>query len=585
MPEPKKEFPFKLGADPEFNFTFQQKRIIAQALLQSAMKGRLEQNMGFQIGTAGNLGWDGNSATAEIRPTPSKSPKDLVENIGKLLAAAAKPAKLFKLSTLSNSAPVGGHIHFELSPAQKEASKQQMTNLHKKLATYFLPIMMGENKINLRLRLNTSYGMMKDWRTENGKTYEFRTPSAEWITTPKIAEGVLSYLGCVWHEASNNPDTFKGDKMIYRTEKQGNAIQEMVVSDYGMLEDVFLKELRKNVKKFELYPLFKEQIDYVLTPNKVLMDKEQVGYNIKQGWAFPEEGKIPSKRELHNKRQMIKKLGGMNMDSMLRLIQIPMNQDTNVSLFIQELKKIILAYGWNLENNYHVFGLKDDVDGYAVMDFSGKYAAGAFTNTIDACKTTGDFKVIHTTMQRMKDKLVSSRSASAEPGKNIIIGLNFKDRLKEDSKPFLDIVHGVEKKIFEMKDISPGRYESKSDSGIIYDIYHKAPSDDVSMVEEGNRFASMSNDIPRMRYGRDFDTEASSDDDDDDDEEYDPDDKVAKLLRDTVVDYVQEIMENEEVPSTSDHLKWLKDDGEITNKQYKDYVRNNHEGLEKRRDG
>jgi hypothetical protein len=49
MPQIKK-FPFKLGADPEFNYTFQQKRIVAETLLKQSLAGKLPNgNMGFNV--------------------------------------------------------------------------------------------------------------------------------------------------------------------------------------------------------------------------------------------------------------------------------------------------------------------------------------------------------------------------------------------------------------------------------------------------------------------------------------------------------------------------------------------------------
>ncbi len=556
--EEKKVLPFKLGADPEFNYTFQQKRIIAQTLLKNAFKGKREANMGYLIGNAGNLGWDGNSATAEIRPNPSEEPKQLVKNIGKLLAAASKPAKLFQLSTLSNSAPVGGHVHFELKENSSDLSRAQLINIHKKLATYFLPLMMGENKINLRLRMNQNYGTMKDGRSENGITYEFRTPSAEWLTTPKICEGTICFLGALWHEIIANPSTFTKDPIIYKTEKQGMAIQEMIISDYNPMADMLLGQIKRSVKKFEFYETFKEQIDYIMNPNKVLADKERCGYNIKVGWAFPDEGKVPSKRELVNKKQTIKRLQGMDVDSMLRLINIPMNQDTNVNIFTQELKKLIIAYGWNLKNNYHVFGLKDGIPGYTIMNFDGEFAKGSFENTLDKCVTRDDFSAIKSTMVRMKDRLISSRAASTEPKRNFIIGLNYTDRIKEDSKQFIDIIHSLEKETYKVEPISQTTFSSDS-AGELYNIYNKAPDSDEPMIEENSRFTQMRDSEIR-----------------DEDEDYS---KMSKAMADHVVQYITRCSDEGEEPSLEGQMHWMASKNLINPKNLKAYVRNHNENL------
>ena len=55
--------------------------------------------------------------------------------------------------------------------------------------------MISENKTNLNLRIKQHYGELNDFRIDkhfnykdgtDGFTFEFRCPSAEWLTTPKI---------------------------------------------------------------------------------------------------------------------------------------------------------------------------------------------------------------------------------------------------------------------------------------------------------------------------------------------------------------------------------------------------------------
>ena len=72
---------FKMGADPEFSFIFGNKRIHAAQLLSKLNNGSYRCDKG-------ELGYDGASATAEIRPKPELDPAVLTEDIGVLLKKA-----------------------------------------------------------------------------------------------------------------------------------------------------------------------------------------------------------------------------------------------------------------------------------------------------------------------------------------------------------------------------------------------------------------------------------------------------------------------------------------------------------------
>ena len=263
----------------------------------------------------------------------------------------------------------------------------------------------------------------------------------------------------------------------------------MVVTEYSLLSKTMLKELRKAIRSFEFYPTFKDEIEYVLTPARVLADKEKAEYNIKKGWGLEEDTKIPTRRELHSKKQTIERLQEINVDSMLNLVQIPLNQaDTNVNLFAQELKKIILAWGWNLRNVYHLFGLKNGVPGYGIVDFTGKpYKLPDGMSAFSFCKTTADTDVLSRTFTRMKEKLGAMRGQAPDPAKHFLIGLNYADRIKEDSTKFLDIIHGLEKGLIAVD--YTNYKELPMGDGPISAIYKREEAtDNAPMVEEQNRF-------------------------------------------------------------------------------------------------
>ena len=92
----KKEFPFKLGADPEFSIMLKDNRIPADRILNILFKDLESTGSGFKIKKAGEIGWDGHSLTGEIRPAPANTPRQLVENIRQLFTAMNEKSKGLK---------------------------------------------------------------------------------------------------------------------------------------------------------------------------------------------------------------------------------------------------------------------------------------------------------------------------------------------------------------------------------------------------------------------------------------------------------------------------------------------------------
>ena len=230
----KREFNFKIGADPEFSIILQNKRIEANRTITEILKTKKEfkaLSNGFDLGKHGNIGWDGAAQTGEIRPSAEYSPDKVIKNLREIFNKFGKYMSIFELTTLSQFASIGGHIHFEASG--KENTKKQI-NIHTQMASFYLPILMSENKINLSLRLKQGYGTLSDFKynellntpvtvegpegyyltTKKVITYEFRTPSAEWLTTPKIAQATLAYLAVIYNEIINNPKNIKNFQNI-----------------------------------------------------------------------------------------------------------------------------------------------------------------------------------------------------------------------------------------------------------------------------------------------------------------------------------------------------------------------------------
>ncbi len=295
-----------IGADPEFNILIKDRRVNASKLMPSLFSKDFKEEknehsgnsvMGYLVEKAGAIGWDGCSSTGEIRPTPSKSPEVLVNNIGKLFQAFSDKAKMFTLLTSSNSAPVGGHIHFQVdeSLADKNDSGiiRKLENIHKKLISFYLPVLLGEDLMDFRTRMamgknnGSNYGQIDDFRVEfrdNQKkiaTYEFRVPSAEWLTTPEIAKATLAYLATVWNEIQNNPKNLaKSKEILFQSHKQSIAFQELALTRFLPLVQMLLVKIRRHIKTFEYYAHYQKEIDFILSPQRVLIAKRKAQFDI-----------------------------------------------------------------------------------------------------------------------------------------------------------------------------------------------------------------------------------------------------------------------------------------------------------------
>ena len=458
MPQP--IFPFKLGSDPEFSFVIQGRRVRARDIMRLNLNRKKEfkaDDQGFKVEGHGNVGWDGCDSTAELRPKAENDPKLIVEHIRGLITPVHERMPLFEMSTLSLQAPVGGHIHFQLD-AETRRSQQKVALIHKKIASFFLPIMMSENKINLRIRAKSSYGSLTDFHgdnhfvTNNGDdefTYEFRTPSAEWLTTPKICEATFAYLGTVYNEIINNPNNFKKyADVVYKNEEQAKALHQLAISDYiGITESIF-NRIKKAVRTFATYNDYKDQIEYILNPKKVMEDKKKANYDMTIGWNLKAPVKAPTVKQLLSDKAFAKAASGINLDEMAPLINITYNDDTNVSLFTKELSEKSIAFNWKLKQNYFIFGLRKGVDKAIVFDQDKNILKG-----LEMIETTSDKTALEDMVKRMINKYNSQSGAktidpyTGEIKNNsfIAVGLPYEERLAKNTKNFLHLIYQLEK--------------------------------------------------------------------------------------------------------------------------------------------
>lgn len=468
MPINKKLFDFKIGADPEFILTMQGRKVDAKQTMELMLRGKEElkpdrQGMGYDVGEFGNIGWDGASSTGEVRPKASNNPQILTDNLGGLFKAFSKHIKICDLSTISEFSSVGGHIHLEVPRGEKWSNEKKNT-IHRRLASFYLPMLISENKTNLNLRLKQGYGSIKDQRIEQkfkyedgtpGYTFEFRCPSAEWLTTPKLANATLAYMAVVYHEILKHPKSFtKFNDIVYKSDKQGDALQTLAIMEFDLLTNSILTKAKKYIRTFEMYSSYKDEIEYIFNPKQIIKDKQKADYNIARGWKLIETT-IPKKSEILASRKTIKDIAEKSdFDILKRVMNIHYNDDTNVGMFAENLKDRVAAFNWKLKNNYFIFGMRKGINEIIAKNMKGEYLTG---NKV--IKTILDKNAMDRLFDKMNNRFENSNNMDNRgttidftTGKPkdmresiIVIGIPYESRVKEDMKPFLNFIWSLEK--------------------------------------------------------------------------------------------------------------------------------------------
>ena len=462
-----KEFNFKIGADPEFILTMQGQKVHAKETMKLLLTPHKEfkpgkSDKGFSVGKFGEVGWDGADGTAELRPSPSNSPKEIVKNIAGILAAMSKHITICDMTTMSEFCSIGGHIHLEVAKGEMWSAEKTNT-IHKRMSSFYLPLLISENKTNLSLRLKQGYGTLKDQRIEEhfihddgkpGYTYEFRSPSAEWLTTPKLAEATLAYMGTVYHEILNNPKNFENfNDLIYKNEKQAEALQNLAIMEFSLLTETIVKTAHKYIKTFEMYDTHKELIEYLFNPAQVIKDKQKANYDITQGWGFAKTATVPKKKQIMSTKKQIQKIASKeDFDALKKVMNIHYNDDTNVALFAESFKDRVAAFNWKLKNNYFIFGVRKGIDTIIAQNGKGEYLKGE-----EIIKTLLDKNQMDNLFKKMNTKFNTQNSggntitidfatgkAKDARKKSILIGLPYKMRIEEDLTAFLNLIWSLE---------------------------------------------------------------------------------------------------------------------------------------------
>ena len=493
------ELPFKIGADPEFNLLIDKRPFCASALMKDMFQGKLTaKDMGYELPKAGEIGWDGNHNIAELRPKPAKTPKELTANLKQLIAKIAQVNPLLEMSVLCDTGIIGGHIHFGLDPAINQntiPAKSVLDNINHKLSSFYLPIIMSEDKLNIKTRDRSGYGQLTDYRVERkgsgtsgSYTFEFRAPSAEWMTTEKIAESTLAYLSTVYNEAVNKPRNFaKYNNLIFRNQTQAKALKDLASTNFQIIMKGLTDKIKKAVRTFELYPQYKEQIEFILSTDRVNKAKEAVHYDMSLGWNLT-KSKIPSKRELFSRVAVSAKSDTMDLDKVTRLIPLNFNPDTNVSEFVSALKVKIARFNWKLKNHYFFYGLKKGIKDFIVTDKDDNFLLGK-----EQIETKYDFDVITNTIERMNNKFpihkTRGKVTDDDKKQHILIGIPYDLRIAYTYKPMLETVYDMEKGRLKGKAINreellenlPRKHDEATCYGKIADIYNNENQENLEL--------------------------------------------------------------------------------------------------------
>lgn len=440
-----KEFPFGIGADPEFNIVYQDQRLHAQKIISELFKNKMSDG-GFKVAGAGLFGWDGMSETGELRPTASNKPEQVVKNIGKLFQAFVNNTKLLSLTAKTDKAPVGGHIHLQIDSSIAR-SNQKMSILGKRLSSFFVPEILANDPIAARLRLKMSYGRMTDWRASNPaaniNTFEYRAPSGEWLVTPQIAEATLAFAATIFNEILHHPKNFaKANELVLKTDEQASSIQNLALSHFNFIAEIMCKKIRKVVRTFEYYKDYQDQIEYFLKPEKVLADKQKVNFDILKGWKLEQPVKLNKKIFLSDS-ELQKKARVLDIETMRKVIPVPFNEDMNIEVFAEALRSRIVAHEYRTKHTYFLFGLRQGINGFQVKDNNCNWI-----RLNEILESMDDLVAMNNIFDKMGNRCRDALRGNGidTKGKSIfLIGIPYNLRQTPNTKSFIELIYDLEK--------------------------------------------------------------------------------------------------------------------------------------------
>lgn len=241
---------FTIGADPEFGC------VKYGRIVKAFNYVKRDEDLDF--------GCDGNEITFELRPAPSKSPIQIVNNIRDIfIRQVIKQPEFLKFKWVAGSwhkgYPFGGHVHFGLSSNQINHT-DAVAFLDHYVGSCCLLIERKEDAIKRRSNPHGyDYGHMGTMRVQDWG-FEYR-PMSSWLSSPYISAAMLCLSKTVMYEVMNN-SKFEWHKFV--------VPKDFIKCDQDRLIKIFPK-IWQDITKMHLYQTYKPYIDliYYLVKNKL----------------------------------------------------------------------------------------------------------------------------------------------------------------------------------------------------------------------------------------------------------------------------------------------------------------------------
>ena len=437
-----KTFEFKLGADPELQMLRHGVQVGAEEAISCMFQPDHSKNgMGYEIEGTGVLGWDGASAPAELRPNPTNDPSEATQFIGKLLAEMHHKLPGIDITTLSLNCRVGGHIQVDF-PNKYLKNDKVRNRIELLMATFVLPLFCSDHQMSSNYR-RTNYGDADDFRTEERNrethltTFQIRGPSAEWLVSPQLTMATLSYIGVVWDEVIKNHERLIKHRDVFKTAAQIAGVQEAVLSGYRPVQETVMRRIHRIVRTFDGYPDFQDEIDFILSPRRVIAHKQALKWLPKNGWKLGEQKQPTKKQVLSVRADELPTLG--NPDFVDRTYGVPYNNDLNVKALMQLLARRTYALNLDLKNEYFFFGLKKGMDKHLVATIEGlgekqiiqlmqKPSALSFKDSLKTAKKMGERVMGH--LGSANTQRFDAQTAKIVPvvHRSVLIGIPYEER-------------------------------------------------------------------------------------------------------------------------------------------------------------
>lgn len=256
------------------------------------------------------IGHDG--PCMELRPTPDASIDKHMENVKGLIKKATTyrtitPYKwwtgaTFKAAHQDRRYNLGGHIHIGNPTALENRGEAELEGIQRRVIRV-LDELVGLPLINIDTpvagqRRASGYGHYGDFRRQTNR-FEWRTPSAIWLTHPEIARAVLGTTKAVSEECYRRMADKKFDakwvSAYVRTEKSflhamkcmddGTVQKDLLLSDRNKTEDK-IASIHKRLVGMSTYKKYKEYIDEFIRITK--LTPEQTSkidlYSMRESW-------------------------------------------------------------------------------------------------------------------------------------------------------------------------------------------------------------------------------------------------------------------------------------------------------------